>query len=599
MRLFRLRIQNFRNFREVDFRLGRHAVILGENGAGKSNLLHALRLLLDPTLPDAERYLQEEDFWDGGAAFAGTEIVVSVDLTEYANEPGVLTCLADCEVEAPKGWSHAVARLTYRFAPRETVDVATRPATSKDDYDFTIYGGDDVSNVVSHDVRRFLRFRVLHALRDAEGDLRAWKRSPLRPLLESMRDKLDKEALKKVAKKVDKATAAITTEKPLTALKKEIGTRLGEMLGHQHDLAPTFGFNSTDPRQLIQSLRLFMDEKRRRQVSDTSLGLANVLYLSLLLLHAEQQETSLATAASLMGIEEPEAHLHPQMQRVVFRDLLRKERPVLVSTHSPNIASVAPVESLVVLRTVKNESKVASFADAAGFTDEERADLERYMDVTRAEIVFGRGVILVEGDAEKFVVPAAAKLLPTPVALDEYGVTVCSVAGTDFAPHAKLLKALAIPFVVVTDGDTRDDNDAPPGLERGVRILEAIGHPAADGVKRAIARKEFDRARAALAKARVFVGLRTLETDLVSSGAGPRMQETFKAIFPTSRDATSEPFDAKDPIADAVEDSLIKLVERAGKGRFAQSFSSRMVAQDVPAYLRAAIETIVITCRRA
>ncbi len=600
MRLFRLRIQNFRNFRAIDCGLGRHAVILGENGAGKSNLLHALRLLLDPALPDANRYLDEEDFWDGVTAFAGTEISVSVDLTEYTDEPGVLACLADYEVDAPNGWPHSVARITYRFAPRDTVEQAKRPTTTKADYDFAIYGGDDPSNGVSHDIRRYLALRVLNALRDAEGDLRAWRRSPLRPLLESVRDQLNNEVLKKVSKEVDKATDAITAEKPLTELKTEIRTRLNQMLGHQHKLAPSFGFNSTDPRQLVQSLHLFMDEKRRREVSDTSLGIANVLYLSLLLLHSEQQEKSLATAATILGIEEPEAHLHPQMQRVVFRDLLRSKRPVLVSTHSPNIASVAPLESLVVLRTIDNACKISSFADATGFTDDERADLERYLDVTRAEVVFSRGVILVEGEAEKFVVPAAARLLPTPVALDDFGITVCSVAGTDFTPHAKLLKALDIPFVVITDGDARDAFAAsPPGVERGAGILEAIGDTAAAKAARAkVAEAKVMEARAALATKGIFIGDRTLETDLVARGAGMRMKVAFKAIFPTSRDATAAPFDVSGEIDDSAEDSIIKLAERAGKGRFAQSFAARMVAVDVPAYVRGAIEAIATKCRR-
>lgn len=596
MRLFRIQIKSFRNFRDVTCRLGKHVVLLGENGAGKSNFLYALRLLLDPALPDTDRYLDEDDFWDGGPSFAGSEVLVSVDLTEYEDEPGVLACLADHEVDRPAGWSHSVARLTYRYGPRDTIEEAKRPSTTKDDYDFAIYGRDDPSNVVSREVRRFLGFRVLNALRDAESDLRAWKRSPLRPLLESVRDKLDAKALDKVAKEVDKATESIAAEPPLMQLRSEIGERLNLMLGRQHDIAPTFGFNSTAPRQLVQSLQLFMDAKRRRRVSDTSLGLANVLYLSLLILHTEQQENSQVTAATILGIEEPEAHLHPQMQRVVFRDLLRSKRSILVSTHSPNIASVAPVESLVILRAVGNESQMASFADATGFSVEERADLERYLDVTRAEIVFGRGIILVEGDAERFVIPAAAGLLPTPVALDEFGISVCSVAGTDFAPYAKLLKTLGIPFVVVTDGDARDDTVAsPPGIERGIRILEAMGDTASAA---RIADAKADKASATLARAGIFVGSRTLETDLVAKGAGPRLKAAFKALFPGSREATLSRFDTTGAVTDVHEDAIISLAERAGKGRLAQTFAARMSADDVPDYVRAAIEAIIKKCRR-
>lgn len=600
MRLSRLRIQNFRNFREVNCALDRHVVLLGENGAGKSNLLYALRLLLDSALPDANRYLDAEDFWDGGSAFGGTEIVVSVDLTEYADEPGVLACLADYEVAPPVGWPHSVARLTFRFAPRDTGEAESRASTKKEDYDFAIYGGDERSNVVARDVRRYLGFRVLNALRDAEGDLRAWKRSPLRPLLEEVRDKLDEQALARVCKDVDTATNTLTAEKPLVELRTELETRLQKMLGLQHELSPRFGFNSTDPRQLLQSLRLFLDANRRREVADTSLGLANVLYLSLLLLHTAQQEKSLKTAATILGIEEPEAHLHPQMQRVVFRDLLRSERPVLVSTHSPNIASVASVDSLVVLRVVQGESKLASFAEAPGFSVEEKADLQRYLDVTRGEMVFGRGVILVEGDAEKFVVPAAASLLATPVDLDAFGITICSVAGTDFEPYAKFLKALEIAFVVITDGDARDASSAsPPGIKRATSLLEALGEDtAAKDVHAMVATGAVDAGRTILEGMGIFVGARTLETDLVSSGAGPRMRAAFKAVFPTSRDTTADPFDREGALADADEDAIIALAERAGKGRFAQSFAARMKTSDVPPYVQKAIEAIVVKCRR-
>lgn len=65
MRLSRIVIKNFRNFKHLDVRLGRHAVVLGENKVGKTNLLFALRLILDPTLPDSARKLRLDDFWDG------------------------------------------------------------------------------------------------------------------------------------------------------------------------------------------------------------------------------------------------------------------------------------------------------------------------------------------------------------------------------------------------------------------------------------------------------------------------------------------------------------------------------------------------------
>jgi putative ATP-dependent endonuclease of OLD family len=62
MKLTRIYIRNFRNFREVDITLEGNAVIVGENRVGKSNLLYALRLIFDPTLPDSARQLGQGDF---------------------------------------------------------------------------------------------------------------------------------------------------------------------------------------------------------------------------------------------------------------------------------------------------------------------------------------------------------------------------------------------------------------------------------------------------------------------------------------------------------------------------------------------------------
>ena len=61
----RVHIENFRNFHSVDFSLGEKQVLIGENAVGKSNLLYALQLILDPTLSEKDRMLEESDFWDG------------------------------------------------------------------------------------------------------------------------------------------------------------------------------------------------------------------------------------------------------------------------------------------------------------------------------------------------------------------------------------------------------------------------------------------------------------------------------------------------------------------------------------------------------
>jgi putative ATP-dependent endonuclease of OLD family len=166
MRISRIQITNFRNFANLDVKLGKHAVVVGENRIGKSNLLHALRLVLDPSLPDSARKLREEDFWDGlpRPLTKDHRIAVSVDLAEFDDNENQLAVLAEHLIEPEP----MVARLTYVWQPLPGMeDNPTKDA----DYEFFVHGGDRPENRISYEVRRRLPMELLPALRDCEGDL--------------------------------------------------------------------------------------------------------------------------------------------------------------------------------------------------------------------------------------------------------------------------------------------------------------------------------------------------------------------------------------------------------------------------------------------
>ncbi|MGH8967555.1 MAG: AAA family ATPase, partial [Actinomycetes bacterium] len=112
MRISRLRVKNFRNFRLLEINpFPPSAVIVGENGVGKSNLLHALRLVLDPDLPDSARRLRAEDISDhAGATLAdGVEVRVEVELTDIEDDRAGEASCDGCFVSLDP----LTARLTY------------------------------------------------------------------------------------------------------------------------------------------------------------------------------------------------------------------------------------------------------------------------------------------------------------------------------------------------------------------------------------------------------------------------------------------------------------------------------------------------------
>ena len=593
MHLCHVRVTNLRNFRYLDVPLGPKLVVVGENNVGKSNLLFALKLILDPTLPDSARHLREEDFWDGLAdpVRAQEMVEVCIELMDFKENQELFSILQQYLV---KGRSPDTARLTYQFRPKTPLP-ADRPLTIGD-YEFVIFGGEDEANQVGYRERRWLALEVLPALRDAEGDFSSWRRSPLRPLVDRLA--VADSTLQGVATALDAATGQLLSEQDVQTLESGIQQRLQKMIGGLIEIDPSLGFTSSRPDRLLKGLRLYGDGPFKRPVGDLSLGVSNVLYLLLLAIELEEKQKFSERAATILGIEEPEAHLHPHLQRLLFRDFLRREAPMILTTHSPHVASVAPLTSILLLRDggQSNGSDGRSVVEA-GLGAQEIADLERYLDATRAELLFAKGIIFVEGAAELFLIPAYAAALGYP--LDEHGITVCSVHGTDFVPYVKLVgnKGLSIPFVVVTDGDweERQGKLLSDGMARGIRISEAAGIGNQETLKGAFQEQDWEGLREALRAAGLFVGEETLEVDLFNCGLGQQINETFHELGGSKQwlGQFNDMVETGPKISKDDAQIVLGRIERIGKGRFAQRLANKVAKEYCPDYIEAAILHIV------
>ena len=156
-------------------------------------------------------------------------------------------------------------------------------------------------------------------------------------------------------------------------------------------------------------------------------------------------------------IEELEAHLHPQAQMQVIEALQKYNQiQLILTTHSPNLASKLNLEDLIIC----NNANAFPMGEAYTKLGKENYKfLEKFLDTTKANLFFVKGVILVEGWAEEILIPSIAKAIG--INLTEKGVSIVNIGHTGFDHYAKIYLRQAephmkIPVAVITDSDIRE-----------------------------------------------------------------------------------------------------------------------------------------------
>lgn len=173
---------------------------------------------------------------------------------------------------------------------------------------------------------------------------------------------------------------------------------------------------------------------------------------------------------SVLALEEPESHLHPQAQRALFGHIKLVTGQRIVSTHSPYFAGQAPLEDLRLFFKSKGDTVVTKLDTSPLKPDDLRKLRDTVVD-TRGDILFSRGAVLFEGQTEEQALPVYASRY-WGATIHELGFCFVRVNGTDYFPFIWLLKALRIPWYVFADGE-------PDPVAKLEAALKKAGEPVA------------------------------------------------------------------------------------------------------------------------
>lgn len=464
MYLKEVRLWNFRKYGQdgdnpgliVKFHKGIN-LLVGENDAGKTTIIDAIKIALQ-TQSNEFIKVSEEDFHMTAGSDSASEIKIQCIFEDFTKNEAK-NYLEWIEYYIDEECIKYRLNLTYRaWIEKNKIFNEVRAGVNEE------------GSRIDGKARELLKTTYLRPLRDAEREMKAGKNSRLSQILwsYSIFSLGEEHKLVGILKKANNEIDSYFKEDDGKEILDKIVKYLNDFSVPINPINAKFITAAMKLKGILESLTLALSE------TQPGLGSLNLLFIAaeLLLLNNENEG-----ALRLALIEEIEAHLHPQAQLRLI-EFIQKEYndsdiQFILSTHSSNISSKINIKNILLCR---NNSV---FSLAPEDTKLEKGDylfLQRFLDVTKANMFFAQGILMVEGDAEQLLLPTIADIIDC--SLSKNGVSLMNVGSVAFARYARILlqkddRSLGIRVSIVTDCDIKptvsEDNNTVNEDEEAVK----------------------------------------------------------------------------------------------------------------------------------
>lgn len=432
-------------------------VLVGENDSGKTAIIDAIRLLLGEISDDFQK-IKDEDFFVDKNNLNSRSFQISAVFQELTSkEAGIFF-----------EWLSFDENGDYQLR----LELIVERKTNENNQDFInrkLMAGELNSELIlTPAARSFLKTNYLKPLRNAKDELTPGFRSHLPGLIMAHSlfkgDTKNKENLVEIIKnanvQIENFFNGNTKEIDEPSLTSELTAVLSQLydMKDQEKAATNIQLPEANFRKILKQLSLNPNSV------NLGLGNMNLVYIATELALMNDHRQHQIFGPNIILIEEIEAHLHVQAQiRLIkyLEDYLVQNQQetsmqFILSSHSISLVSSVNQKYLIY---VHNNHSYSMHPNFTLLKEEDYEFLNRFLDATKANLFFAKGLLLVEGYAENILIPALAELIDLP--LHKYGISIVNVGGRSFENYLKLfarkdpLESISLPISVIRDSDVR------------------------------------------------------------------------------------------------------------------------------------------------